>query len=185
MQWGFLFDQTRCTGCYTCIIACKDWHELEGGSENWVRVAYIENGKFPDVSVRYLFTTCFHCADPLCLKACPVDAISKRKKDGIVVVNRDVCEGGENCRYACQKACPYHIPEFGPEPDAKMQKCDLCLDRLHAGQDPVCVGGCPMRALEALPLEKLKESDGHTRDADGFVYSEKVNPSVVFKTNGL
>ena len=46
MQWGFLFDQTRCTGCQTCIIACKDWHELEGGSENWIKVSYIENGTF-------------------------------------------------------------------------------------------------------------------------------------------
>ncbi|MFW9941118.1 MAG: 4Fe-4S binding protein, partial [Candidatus Thorarchaeota archaeon] len=22
-QMGFYFDQTRCTGCYTCSVACK------------------------------------------------------------------------------------------------------------------------------------------------------------------
>ena len=182
MQWGFLFDQTRCTGCQTCIIACKDWHELEGGSENWIKVSYIENGTFPSISVRYLFTACFHCANPLCLKACPVSAIIKRENDGIVIVNRSVCIGGENCRFACQKACPYHIPEFGSEPNAKMQKCDLCLDRLLKGQNPVCVGACPMRALEVSPIEKLREIDGNNRSAAGFVYSDRAGPSVVFKT---
>ncbi len=24
MQLGFYFDQTRCTGCHTCVVACKD-----------------------------------------------------------------------------------------------------------------------------------------------------------------
>ena len=24
-QVGFYFDQTRCIGCYTCAVACKDW----------------------------------------------------------------------------------------------------------------------------------------------------------------
>ena len=25
MQIGFYFDQTRCTGCGACQVACKDW----------------------------------------------------------------------------------------------------------------------------------------------------------------
>jgi anaerobic dimethyl sulfoxide reductase subunit B (iron-sulfur subunit) len=65
-----------------------------------------------------------------------------------------------------------------------MQKCDLCLNRLQERQNPVCVAACPTRALEVAPLEKLKERDGNSREADGFVYSDKVRPSVVFKTKG-
>ena len=25
MQLALHFDQTRCTGCYACVVACKDW----------------------------------------------------------------------------------------------------------------------------------------------------------------
>ena len=28
MVFGFLFDGTRCTGCKTCMMACKDYHGL-------------------------------------------------------------------------------------------------------------------------------------------------------------
>ena len=25
-QWAFLFLQDRCTGCGTCVLACKAWN---------------------------------------------------------------------------------------------------------------------------------------------------------------
>ena len=28
MAYGFYFDSTRCTGCRTCEMACKDYHDL-------------------------------------------------------------------------------------------------------------------------------------------------------------
>ncbi len=62
-----------------------------------------------------------------------------------------------------------------------MQKCNFCLDRLEKGKEPVCVASCPMRALEAGPLEELKERYGEKRQAVGFAYSNKENPSIVFK----
>lgn len=27
-QWAFIFLQNRCTGCGTCIMACKAWNHL-------------------------------------------------------------------------------------------------------------------------------------------------------------
>ena len=30
-QWGFYFDQTRCYGCKTCTVACKEWNEGRRG----------------------------------------------------------------------------------------------------------------------------------------------------------
>ena len=27
-QYGFYFDSTRCTGCRTCEMACKDYNDL-------------------------------------------------------------------------------------------------------------------------------------------------------------
>ncbi len=181
MQLGFYFNQTRCTGCYTCIVACKDWHDVPAGPASWIRITETERGKFPDVFVSYLFTPCFHCADALCLKACPVDAIAKRKEDGVVIVDREACLGGEKCKFGCRTACPYDVPQFGVESNPKMQKCDLCLERWTEGKKPICVGACPMRALDAGLMEELKTRYGDIQEAEGFVYSRKVLPSVVFK----
>jgi anaerobic dimethyl sulfoxide reductase subunit B (iron-sulfur subunit) len=181
MQLGFYFDQTRCTGCDTCIVACKDWHDVPAGPASWIRVTEIEKGKFPDLWLAYLFTACFHCAEPICARACPVDAITKRESDGVVIVDREVCLGGEECCFACRTACPYDVPQFGAETNAKMQKCNLCLDRWEEGKTPICVGSCPMRALDAGSLDELRARYGDIREAEGFVFSRKVIPSVVFK----
>jgi len=41
MQYGFYFDQTRCIGCYTCIVSCKDSHNVEAGPASWTSLATI------------------------------------------------------------------------------------------------------------------------------------------------
>ena len=182
MQLGFYFDQSRCSGCLACVVACKDWHDIPAGPASWIRVTAIEKGKFPDLSLSYLFTPCWHCADPICVKACPVRAITKREEDGIVVVDRETCIGGEKCRFACRKTCPYHVPQFGEEPNPKMQKCNLCLERWAENKKPICVEACPMRALDAGPLDELKARYGSSQEAVDFVYFKRLEPSVVFKT---
>jgi len=181
MQIGFYFDQTRCTGCGTCQVACKDWHDLPAGPENWMRVLYTERGKFPDVFVSYLISPCYQCLDSVCVPACPVDAISKREEDGVVVVDSQACLGKEECDVKCLKACPYDVPQFGPEPGSKMRKCSFCLDRWIGKKLPVCVEACPTRALDAGPLDELEANYGNIRRAEGFTYSERSKPAVVFK----
>ena len=76
MQIGFYFHQTRCTGCSACRVACKDWNDIPAGPENWMRVHYTEKGKFPKPFVSYMVAACWHCAEPVCAVACPVDCIS-------------------------------------------------------------------------------------------------------------
>ncbi|MFC1894207.1 4Fe-4S dicluster domain-containing protein [Chloroflexota bacterium] len=181
MQMGFYFDQTRCTGCYTCIVACKDAHDIPAGPSSWLRVITIEKGKYPDLFVNFLATACYHCAEPTCTSACPVGAISKREQDGIVVVDREACLGKDNCDM-CLEACPYDAPQFGAEENAKMQKCNFCLDRLAEDKKPVCVDACPMRALDAGQIEELRLKYGDIREAEGFVYSSELIPSIVFKS---
>ena len=181
MQLGFYFDQTRCTGCYTCIVACKDWHDIDAGPARWMRVTTIEDGKFPDVFVAYLAIACCHCANPLCVPACPASAISKREEDGLVVVDRETCLGKDSCGGACLEACPYNAPQFGAEKDARMQKCNFCLDRLAEGKKPICVDACPMRALDSGPLTELKKKYRGQKGSEGFVYSAKAKPTIIFK----
>jgi len=180
MQLGFYFDQTRCTGCFTCVIACKDWNDVAAGPASWRRVKTIERGKYPDLFVAFLTTACYHCAEPTCVSACPTSAITKREEDGIVVVEPEICLGKDNCDL-CWQACPYKAPQFPAEENAKMQKCDLCLDRWADGKQPTCVASCPMRALAAGPVEELMVAYGEAKEAHGFAYSAETKPSVVFK----
>ncbi|UCH32057.1 MAG: 4Fe-4S dicluster domain-containing protein [Candidatus Bathyarchaeota archaeon] len=182
MQWGFYFDQTRCIGCHTCVIACNDWHDIEEASANWRIIKCVERGKFPNIFVAYLSNSCNHCSVPSCALACPVGAITKRSEDGIVVVNRETCLGRGDCKTLCKKACPYDAPRFAEDVDAKMQKCDLCLSRLKENKEPICVEACPMRALDAGPLDELERKHGKKRDAEGFAYSIKLKPSIIFKS---
>jgi len=181
VQIGFYFDQTRCTGCSACRVACKDWHDIPAGPENWMRVEYTERGKCPEVFVAYMVAPCWHCEDPVCVAACPVDAIEKNETSGIVTVERKTCLGNLECDEKCRKACPYKAPQFGPEKGAKMGKCNYCLDRFEEGKEPNCVDACPVRALDAGTLEELKKKYGDIQSADGFNYSRRVKPAVVFK----
>ena len=180
MQMGFYFDQCRCTGCYTCIVACKDWHDIPAGPASWRRVLSIEKGKFPNPFVAFLPTACYHCVQPLCVSVCPVGAISKREEDGVVVVAGDLCLGEDSCEL-CREACPYNAPQFGAEENAKMQMCNFCLDRLADDKKPICVAACPMKALDAGPIDKLKAKYGETREATGFVFSTETRPSIIFR----
>jgi anaerobic dimethyl sulfoxide reductase subunit B (iron-sulfur subunit) len=180
MQLAFYFDQTRCIGCYTCVVACKDWHDVPAGPASWRRVVTIERGKYPEPFVAFLSTACYHCAEPACIPACPVSALSKREEDGIVLVDREACLGRDDCGL-CLEACPYDAPQFGDEEDAKVQMCNLCMDRWSEGKKPICVAGCPTRALDAGPIDEMKAKYGKTREAVGFTYNDKLQPSVIFK----
>ena len=180
MQLALYFDQTRCIGCHTCVVACKDWHDVPAGPASWIRVLTIERGKYPEPFLAYLLTPCYHCTEPTCVSACPVNAISKREQDGSVVVDRGTCLGRDNC-HLCLEACPYDAPQFGTEENAKMQKCDLCVERWPEGKQPICVASCPTRALDAGPIDEMRAKYGEVKEATGFTYNEQFRPSVIFK----
>ena len=179
-QYGFYFDQTRCIGCYTCVVACKDWNNIEAGSINYIRIHTIEKGNFPNVFVAFLPAFCYHCADPPCVKSCLPGAIYKRQQDGIVLVDEEKCLGKDICGL-CGEACPYGAPQYGEDDHAKMQKCDLCVTRLDEGASPVCVEACRTRALDVGPLDDLREKYGDGGSAVGFIFSAESKPSVVFR----
>jgi NADPH-dependent glutamate synthase beta subunit-like oxidoreductase len=87
-----------------------------------------------------------------------------------------------NCAgHLCKDACPYGVPQFADEAKAKMQKCDLCLERWPEGKKPVCVEACPPHALDAGRLEELKSKYGSRCMASNFAYSPVAQPSLVTK----
>lgn len=180
MQMGIFFNQELCTHCCACVVACKDWHDVPAGPASYIRISLIEHGKFPEVSMCAMFGTCYHCAHPACVSACPAEAITKRDEDGIVVVDREHCLGKDNCGL-CKEACPYDAPQFDAEDDAKMQKCDFCLDRLAENKNPICVDACNFDALEFGQVQRLRAKYGDIRQAEGFTYFEDIIPSIIFK----
>jgi anaerobic dimethyl sulfoxide reductase subunit B (iron-sulfur subunit) len=180
MQYGMYIDQNRCMGCFACVVACRDWHDVPAGPASWIRVKTIEKGKYPNLFVAFLPTTCYQCRAPACVSACPVNAITKRVEDGIVTVDSDTCLGKDHCGL-CLEACPYEAPQFGAEKNAKMHKCDLCINRWAEGKKPVCVLSCPMQALDAGPVDELRTRYGDVMETEGFTYSETLAPSITFK----
>lgn len=154
-EYVIAFDTEKCVACHGCVVACKAWRERPLGVR-WRRLERLWTRSEDSMPVlRHASINCRHCVEPACLAACPWDAIRKRAEDGVVYVDQSACVG---CR-SCEAACPFGVPQFGPEEDAKMQKCDLCPGRFDAakGEEPPCVATCPTRALElkrASPDEK-------------------------------
>jgi formate dehydrogenase iron-sulfur subunit len=61
-----------------------------------------------------------------------------------VVWDGDKCMG---CRY-CMVSCPFDSPKFEyHSPNPKIQKCDMCFERLKTGEPPACAYNCPNEAL--------------------------------------
>jgi anaerobic dimethyl sulfoxide reductase subunit B (iron-sulfur subunit) len=154
---------------------------VPAGPIRWIGVKTIEEGQYPNLHVSFLMQCCYHCAKPACVAVCPVRAIRKGEDNGIVVVDREGCLGRDSCRL-CSQECPYDAPQFGAEENAKMQKCDLCLERLMQGLKPICVAACPMRALDAGPMDELMRRYEGGRGAVGFSFSSKLQPSIIFKS---
>ncbi len=177
-QYGFFIDQSRCIGCNTCTIACTQWHDILPGSVKWMRVYQWEKGAFPKVKLHILPVMCYHCENPVCIKACPNDAIYKEEKYGAVLVDPDRCQGTRKCWLAC----PYGAPQFdGDELGRKMSKCNMCIDRLEQGLKPICVLSCSMRALEFGPLDELTEKYGNLRRLEDMPKDSITRPAVIFK----
>jgi anaerobic dimethyl sulfoxide reductase subunit B (iron-sulfur subunit) len=177
-QYGFFFDQSRCIGCYSCTVACKDWNDIPPGPAKWLRIHQYETGSFPNVRLHIVPVFCFHCETPICLENCSSGAIYKEEKYGTVLVDSEQCEG---CR-KCRKACPYGAPQFQTDdPSEKAQKCTMCIDRLEQGMLPMCVTTCPMRALDFGLFDGIQDRYGTNRDLRDMPKSVLTKPAVIYK----
>jgi anaerobic dimethyl sulfoxide reductase subunit B len=154
-QLTFSFDASRCSGCYACVVACRDQNDAV--SDVALRsVARYEDGSFPDAGIAFFSLACLHCGDAPCIMACPTGALARRSADGVVDLNRDLCVG---C-HSCLLACPFGAPRFAD--DGKMVKCDLCKIRVENELEPACVRVCPTRALGFGSTQALADQKAAT-----------------------
>jgi len=152
--WGILIDLTRCTGCDSCSLACKQEYSLPNAdivpraldnNSYTVVQAYQAANTRGEIVTRYVKRQCMHCLNAACVSACPAAAMHN-SGEGPVIYRASRCLG---CRY-CEVACPFGIPRFDWDEGLmpRISKCWLCFDRLERGRLPACVEACPTGALQ-------------------------------------
>ncbi len=181
-----LIDVSKCIGCRSCQVACKQWNKLPAGSpantgtyqnppdlqaNTWTLVRFREISQ-KDGKVRWIFWKdgCMHCTDATCVKLCPAGA-RVRLDYGAVGTDDEKCIGCQSCVVAC----PFNKPRYSEE-SGKAYKCRLCTDRVQDGLLPACVKACPTGALKfgdkgemlGLAYRRAKELGG-----DATVYGDK------------
>jgi formate dehydrogenase iron-sulfur subunit len=145
-----LIDTTKCIGCRSCQVSCKQWNGLaaektaldgaKAGLQHPSRLsartlAVVTFNEVADTKapggMRYVMAKrqCMHCDEPACASACPVTAMHKTK-EGPVVYDSAKCIG---CRY-CVAACPFGVPTADWDSLApKIHKCTMCHERSGEG----------------------------------------------------
>lgn len=178
-RWAIVADLNRCVGCQTCTAACKHSNATAPGIQ-WRKVLDIEAGDYPDVRRAFMPVGCMHCDEPPCLDVCPTTATRKRD-DGIVTIDYDLCIGCAYCAVACpyqarsrvdgksvaygKKAMRHERQREDPGRIGVAQKCTMCVDRIDEGiadglvpgldpdATPSCVGSCIAGALHFGDME--------------------------------
>ncbi len=161
---GVLVDTTRCIGCRSCEIGCALAHNLpvpdvqDDGALEAVRTTSetswtVVNRFETDSGEVFVKKQCMHCWQPACTAACLTNAMAKTAR-GPVTWDGDKCMG---CRF-CMVSCPFDIPKFEyDEWNPRIQKCNLCNERLERGEKPACVASCPTDALMFGTKRELME----------------------------
>jgi Fe-S-cluster-containing dehydrogenase component len=150
---GLLFDATKCIGCKTCVVACREangltpesssglWDDpvdLSGNTKNVIKLYRGDDG-----TVSFMKAQCMQCVDPACVSVCMLGAYSKGAF-GVIEYDADKCIG---CRY-CQVACPFNVPKFQWAKAApRLVKCELCRHRYADGKGAACAEVCPTGAV--------------------------------------
>jgi Fe-S-cluster-containing dehydrogenase component len=146
--WAMIIDSSRCSGCQSCMVACKLQNNTAPEKFN-TKIAEEEEGAYPEARISFTVSMCVHCNDAPCVSACPTKAVFMHES-GPVLTDWNLCDGNG----ACIEACPYDARFHDPRFDGKTDKCDLCINRIVQGLNPACVENCPSGARMFGRLDK-------------------------------
>lgn len=166
--WAMIIDPSRCSGCQSCMVACKLQNNTAPEKFN-TKITEKEEGTYPKARIYFAVSMCVHCNDAPCVFACPTKAAFIHES-GLVLTDWNLCDGNG----ACIDACPYDVRFHDSRFDGKTDKCDLCINRIIQGLNPACVGNCSSGARMfgrldnpegefAAYLEKIPARERHKR----------------------
>ena len=166
MSKTFFIDTSRCTACRGCQVACKEWQgfdayytkQLDWGSHqnppdlthlNYKVVKFSEFKDKGRVIWNFFPDQCRHCTEPPCKLAADglvKGAVVIDPETGAVIFTEKTKKISKEGFIMMKEYCPYNIPRRNEETGI-INKCDMCLERVEAGQLPVCVKTCPTGAM--------------------------------------
>jgi molybdopterin-containing oxidoreductase family iron-sulfur binding subunit len=157
-----IINLKRCIGCDACALGCKQANGTPPGIF-WSHVIHKEVGEFPTARVEYTPMLCMHCENAPCVKACPTGA-SVKEANGIVHVIQDKCIGCKQCVVVCPYKARWYLDKniegyypgqgltakekatYGDFVAGRVSKCNFCMDKVAAGDEPLCAQTCPASA---------------------------------------
>jgi len=211
--YGYGLDLSRCIGCRRCVYACVEENNQSRSPEiQWIKVLQMDKDKgvdlrhadpyynpdlVPEEGHFYMPVQCHQCANPPCVKVCPVKA-TWQEPDGITVIDYNWCIG---CRY-CMAACPYGARRFNwtspkipaekinphteylgnrPRMNGVVEKCTFCIQRVRKGRYPACVEICPTGSRKfGNLLDENSEIRMIMKNKRVFIFKEELNTQPKF-----
>ena len=135
MTLRLVIQPQHCIGCRACEMACAFSHGQQGqpGASRCLTITLDQKAE------RYVPMMCLQCDHAACVASCPVEAIQRDERSGVVTVDNEICI---RCM-ACTVACPFGNMHFDPA-QQRIHKCDLCRG---CGDYPRCAMFCPTDCL--------------------------------------